>query len=227
MFKVTPANRKVAKCATALDIPVSRAFQISLPAGYTCLGAKDCLTFAHPKTGKITDGCNQRFRCFAASGEARLPTVREHRWRNFHSLRIASNLGLPLAETILSGVPDKALLVRVHDAGDFFIPEYWAAVCQVARAMPDCIFYGYTKTRLDQRLKPSNMRFVWSDGSKQRKPDSLFTAFVVRSEAEAKQRGLPIDTDDTHAVRADRDFALIIHGPQPTKKGRNLHGKRE
>jgi len=33
---------------------------------------------------------------------------------------------------------------------------------------------------------------------------------------EAKQKGLEIDHDDTHAAYGEKDFALLIHGQQPT-----------
>jgi hypothetical protein len=37
-------------------------------------------------------------------------------------------------------------------------------------------------------------------------------AEVVFSEAEAKAKALPIDHTDDHAIQADHNFALLIHG---------------
>ena len=42
----------------------------SMPAGWTCPMAFDCLARADKATGKITDGPDATFRCFAASAEA-------------------------------------------------------------------------------------------------------------------------------------------------------------
>ena len=42
----------------------------SLPAGYTCPGALNCLTMADRETGKMTHGPQQQFVCFAAQAEA-------------------------------------------------------------------------------------------------------------------------------------------------------------
>ena len=47
---------------------------------------------------------------------------------------------------------------------------------------------------------------------------NLRSVKVVFSEAEAEEKGLPIDHDDSHAARPsmrDQDFALLIHGTQP------------
>ena len=40
-------------------------------------------------------------------------------------------------------------------------------------------------------------------------------ALVVYSEAEAAERGLEIDHDDSHAAFGSENFALLIHGTQP------------
>ena len=40
-------------------------------------------------------------------------------------------------------------------------------------------------------------------------------AVVVYSEKEAKDKGLEIDHDDTHAAFGKDNFALLIHGTQP------------
>ena len=66
-------------------------YTFSLPAGYTCPGALKCLAFADRTTGRITDGNQQQFRCFAASDEARHSSVRKSRWRNYDLLKKASN----------------------------------------------------------------------------------------------------------------------------------------
>src|SRR5262245_37884234 len=49
----------------------------SLPAGWTCPAAKECLSKADRKTGHIKDGKHVKFRCYAASMECRRPSVRK------------------------------------------------------------------------------------------------------------------------------------------------------
>ena len=52
----------------------------SLASGYTCPGAKDCLSRANRKTGKIKDF--GEFRCYAAMLEAAYPSLRKLVWHN-------------------------------------------------------------------------------------------------------------------------------------------------
>ncbi len=60
----------------------------SLPTGHSCPGAKSCLSRADRESGKLTDGKNISFRCYAASQEAAFPTVRRQRWHNMDLLRL-------------------------------------------------------------------------------------------------------------------------------------------
>src|SRR3712207_6635698 len=64
-------------------------FTFSLSAGHTCPFARECLAKAAPRTGTITDGPHSSFRCYAASMEARHPSVRKARWHNLRALRAA------------------------------------------------------------------------------------------------------------------------------------------
>ena len=56
-----------------------KIYTFSLPAGHSCPYAYECKASADPITGKITDGANQTFRCFAASQEALYRTTRDAR----------------------------------------------------------------------------------------------------------------------------------------------------
>jgi hypothetical protein len=112
--------------------------------------------------------------------------------------------------------------VRVHVSGDFFSLDYFRAWMMVADNVPSKTFYAYTKSlpfvvrHLD--CMPGHFRITASRGGKF---DHLIDDFglvnvsVVYSEAEAKEKGLPIDHDDSHAIRADKNFCLLLHGTQP------------
>jgi hypothetical protein len=200
-----------------------RVYTFSLPAGHTCPFANECFSRADKLTGKIKDGPNTVFRCFAASMEARLPSIRKSRWNNLDLLRKAGLTNSnAMRDLILASIPRKAKKVRIHVAGDFFNPEYLRAWVLVARARPDVLFYAYTKSiplvMADRGLIPFNLVITASIGGK---ADHMITgsglqsARVVYSEQEAKFLGLPIDHDDTHAQRNGGSFALLIHGTQP------------
>lgn len=189
----------------------------SLPAGHTCPFARDCQSKACTKTGKIIDGPNCIYRCYAASMEVVFPNVRKHRWDNFNLLKESKNQDGLIAESL----PD-SVIVRMHVSGDFFSQAYFDAWLSVARANPEVRFYGYTKAlpywvkRLNKI--PSNFGLVASRGGTH---DFLIKEYrlphceVVYTEAEAKRKGMEIDHDDSHAIRYRKPFALLLHGVQP------------
>jgi hypothetical protein len=195
-------------------------FTFSLPAGHSCPFANDCLSKADKLTGKLTDGPNTQFRCFAASSEAVYPNVRLARWHNFDLLKKlttneASNL-------IIESLPKKANIVRVHVSGDFFNESYFLAWLQVAKLKPNVLFYAYTKSLVYwvNYIKeiPDNLVLNASEGGKldaQILEHRLKFAKVVYSPEEADKLGLLIDHTDEAAYKTKESFALLIHGQQP------------
>src|SRR5262249_36510407 len=99
-------------------------FTFSLPAGHSCPFAHACRSRAERESGKIVDGPATAFRCYAASMEARLTTVRDARWHNFQLLR-ACKTEHEMASLILDSLTPFAGYVRVHDSGDFFSQQYF------------------------------------------------------------------------------------------------------
>jgi hypothetical protein len=193
----------------------------SLPSGYSCPFASDCLSKADRKTGKITDGKNMEYRCFAATMEARLPSVRNSRWDNFDALRKLKTTDAMVA-ALLDALPVKADVVRIHVGGDFYNQRYFDAWLRVAAMRPQTQFYAYTKSigywvaRLGNI--PANLSLNASRGGTQDHlidEHGLKTAEVVYTEAEAAERGLPIDHDEYQAIKGTENFALLLHGTQP------------
>ena len=193
----------------------------TLPAGYTCPGAQDCLSRADRVTGKVTDGKETLFRCFMASAESRSPSLRKLVWHNFELIQSALKNGVDaVADLIHNSLPEKFDIMRVHVGGDYFNREYFMAWCEVARRHPSKVFYSYTKSLavIAGIPKPDNLVLTASRGGKY---DDMIDAagwkeaVVVYSEQEAKDKGLEIDGDDTHAAFGKENFALLIHGTQP------------
>jgi hypothetical protein len=195
-------------------------YTFSLPAGHSCPFAHDCRASADRKTGKITDGDHQQFRCFAASAEAVYPSTRAARWYNYDLLRDLKSKKA-MVDLIQSSLPEKAMKFRVHVSGDFFNQTYFDAWMDVARANPKKTFYAYTKSlvywikRIDDI--PDNFELTSSMGGKK---DTLIEAHhlkyaqVVFDEGEAKVLGMEIDHDDSHAYGKSGSFALLLHGGQ-------------
>lgn len=193
----------------------------SLPAGWTCPFAKECFSKSNLLTGRITDGQHCRFRCFAATNEARATNVRKARWRNFNIIRDARSVE-KMAQVIQDSLPWGMDKVRVHVSGDFFNERYFLAWLNVALNNPMKTFYGYTKALPHivkyRKYLPSNFRFTASKGGTH---DHLIAkhglnfAEVVFSLEEAEQKGLEIDHDDSLAFAGQESFALLIHATQP------------
>ena len=218
-------NSKLKKLIKKLGL-VLKTF--TLPAGHTCPGAKDCLSRANRETGKIKDGPDTEFRCFAASAEATYPSLRNMVWHNFELLRAAliqdEKAGFEnsphTADLIHKSLPKKFDIMRVHVGGDYFTKEYLQAWIEVARRNPDKVFYSYSKSLhlFRQFALPENLVLTASRGGKYDELIDLHgwkEALVVYSEAEAEEKGLEIDHDDTHAAFGKENFALLIHGTQP------------
>lgn len=236
----TAGNAKLAK----------EVWHMSLPAGYTCPGAKDCWAKAvflgmegtKEKWG-IKDGPATVFRCYAASDEARWKGPRKARHEALEIIKRYARKGkggnraatLRVAALIVASLPPVSRLttyqvggrsysqiIRPHIGGDYFSQVYFDAWLAVAKAFPDILVYGYTKSlrfwvaRLDSM--PDNFILTASWGGKY---DNLISKHglrsvrVVHSEAEAARLGLEIDHDDSHAMIPGGDFALLIHGTQP------------
>lgn len=193
----------------------------SLVAGFSCPSADQCLSKADRETGKLTDGPNSVFRCYAASQENLFKNVRQSRWRNFELIRVLRTQQ-EMVTLIQASLPEKAKIIRVHEAGDFFSNTYFLAWMQVARQNPDILFYAYTKSLpfwiRNKNEVPTNFKLTASYGGKF---DELIEIHglkyckVLASEEEATANTLPVDHDDSNAYMHDGSFAINIHGTQP------------
>lgn len=196
-----------------------RTASFSLPAGFSCPGAVECKTFADRKTGRITDGKKQRYRCFSASEEAAFPSVRAQRWHNFDLVRDARYTE-GIYQLLMDSLPKKTRwdTMRIHVGGDYYTLSYFAAWMEVARAHPDKKFYAYTKSvpiiekwLQKQGALPENFALT----SSAEEIEGAGHVEVVFHPDEAKAKGREIDHDDSHALTGSSKFALLIHGTQP------------
>jgi len=201
----------------------------SLPTGYTCPGARECLAKANRHNGKLRDGKHMRIRCYAATQESAFPSVRKVRWHNLEQIRPLNHSVGAMRRLIRHSIEQqrrhKTRHVRIHGAGDFFSQNYFDAWMWCAIEMPDLEFYAYTKSlpfwvgwQHDRQLDlPPNMTLIASRGGQY---DELIRKYgfvevvVVRSPEEALALGLEIDHDDRHAQDGTKNFSLLIHGGQ-------------
>ena len=135
------ANAKLVAMAKRLGKTIK---SFTLPSGWTCPAAKDCLSKADRETGKIKDGPDTVFRCFAASSEAQYKNTRAMVWRNFDAIksvmmkasRHKKDEVKAVADLLELNLPKKFDIMRVHVGGDFFNQKYFDAWMEVARRNP-------------------------------------------------------------------------------------------
>ena len=218
LLKFGEPNAKLKKMLKKLSLKLKT---FTLPAGHTCPGANECLSRADRITGKITDGQNTLFRCFAASAEAVYPSLRKMVWHNFELIKATLKNGVDVcADLICESLPKKFDIMRVHVGGDYFSKQYLQAWIEVAKRNPTKIFYSYSKSlpMFAEFALPENLVLTASRGGKYDDMIDLHgwkEALVVYIEQEAIDKGLEIDHDDTHAAFGKENFALLIHGTQP------------
>ncbi len=190
--------------------------------GGACPFAQDCHSKAVLRTDgtrSIQDGKRTLFRCFSASQEVAYTNVfRARRANTDRIMPLAARSPMAAADALCDALPEDAGCVRIHVAGDFKLLNYFDAWLEVAARNPGCRFYAYTKS-IPFWVK--RMEAI---------PPNFREARVVYSEAEAKDLGLEIDHDDSHAALTGPSFALLIHGIQPKgseagKAVRALRGK--
>ena len=209
---------------------------MSLPAGYSCPFAAGCKTVANrygkkfKSTGTATKNIGGEIRCYAAGDEGYKREIRERNWRNFDLLKPIKHDVKAMADLITRSIQyhirEKGVikLLRLHESGDFFTPEYFHAWVHVAKRFPGILFYGFTTSIpywLEHRDKmPKNFRMVASDFSKAENlidKNKLRRTIILKDEGEALKRKLRIDVDDFLAAFGTENFGLLLHGTQPAE----------
>lgn len=196
----------------------------SLPAGKTCPFAKDCKAQVKEINGhlKLFTFKDTKFRCFAASNEALFPNVFRSREYNLKLLKLAKS-SQKMTTLIKNSLPKKFDKCRIHVSGDFFSEEYLKAWINVAKDMPDKLFYAYTKSVkyiVNQKDNiPNNLVITCSLGGKDDDliiKNNLKRVKVYFHPDFAKADGVEIDHDDSLAINPNiKEFGLLLHGSQP------------
>ena len=212
----------------------------SLPAGYTCPFATVCKNFPAKWEGPIKGGKFKKpasweknvkpgpqaeIMCYAARAQGQYPGANIQAFKNLDLLKRMKTKE-KMANLIIKSMEYHGLantdILRIHEAGDFFSQDYLDAWIEVAKRMPQTLFYAYTVSlpyyMARKNSLPKNFKVIASMDKHNEKfimDNGLRYSRVVGSEEEARELGLPIDVDDSIAWGSDDDFALVIHGSQP------------
>jgi hypothetical protein len=209
---------------------------VSLPSGFTCPGAKDCLTFTNRKTRKVKG--KGKVYCYASMTEALSPAYHKIVWHNFDLINEVKNDEDALFQLYMESIDmiPNALIIRSGVSGDFYTQAQADALMRVADARPNILFYAYTKSvpffeehlDCDGTVRP-NFMVTCSLGGKY--DDEVLRreykyARIVKNKEEADALGMECDHDDTHAMRPGPSFAQPIHGVQPAGSELNKYARQ-
>lgn len=210
-IKFVFGNAKLAKGKykiVGFGIPADLDFIDGRRKRNTCPGAKDCRDVCFAKQGMFL---------FKNVKAARKTALDQTLNEDFVSLAIAD-----LTKLAKNGYN----VVRVHDSGDFYSQEYLNKWYAIAKAMPNLVFYAYTKSfALDLWTgKPDNFRLIQSLGGRWdsridlSKPHSrIFTDHNVRI-ANGYVDG---NVSDEPAIEGQVKIGLVYHG------NRNMTGEQK
>lgn len=142
-----------------------------------CPAADGCILLCYARTGTY------RFPQVVAAHQRNLQRVLDdlNGWsqemidelsaRRFRPSGVARDLSLDLDEWAARWAGTGGAAVRIHDAGDFFSDEYLETWLEIARTVPDVLFYAYTKEisrfrALVEDQAPENFRWCYSLGGR-------------------------------------------------------------
>jgi hypothetical protein len=235
MLKYSKANAKIEHLSLVPSIAKylegkRKVYSFDILSGHNCPYAKECRSAAViGPDGKrtIQDGPETQFRCFSASQEVLFSNLYKLREANGEVVKLAAESVYAAAGALMGAMPNNAGIIRIHVGGDFKTRAYFQAWLEVARQMPDRLFYAYTKSLpfwVDEKktlAKLPNFVLTASRGGYKDnliKKHRLRESVVVFSEQQAADLGLAIDHDDSHAadpLKRRESFALLLHGTQP------------
>jgi Gene product 88 len=204
---------KNSKIKNSQNSEFKRIFNFTIPALKTDDGFMTC-----PNASACAVGCYARERAYS------WPKVKAKHHLNFIATQSDGFIDAMSLEVKLN----RADLVRIHDAGDFYSTEYLEKWIAIAKQNPGVIFYAYTKM-VDMLKKrklfadfPQNFKVIFSLGGKE---DSK-----INQETDRHSRVFPtldallaagyVDTshDDTLAIGGNPKIGLVYHGLKKIEK---------
>lgn len=127
-------------------------------------------------------------------------------------------------------ISERVKILRIHDSGDFYSPQYLMQWVEIAKALPNVVFYAYTKQvflikKLSDKI-PNNLKLIQSLGGKfdQQIDPNLPHARIfpnVETLLAAGYTDTSVSDKPAATIGIDR-IGLVIHGVK--KKQFNAQG---
>jgi hypothetical protein len=189
-----------------------RVFNWGIPAFKAANGFKTC-----PSAGACVVGCYAKAGAYLFSNVAKV-----------FEKRLDLTFKPEFQATIIAEIKRRKVdVLRIHDSGDFYSPEYFLKWADIMKACPDVKFYAYSKqVRAFKTFKafkalPSNFVLIFSFGGLQ---DTLIDvktdrhAAVFRTLDELNAAGyVDASNDDLNALGVNPRVGLVYHGTKNFK----------
>jgi len=178
----------------------------------TCPNASKCIKGCYAKQGAYIWSNTQK------SHNAKFELTRQS---NFFDLMVTEINRLKNSKAN----KDKTLMIRIHDAGDFYSLDYALTWIRVMRQFQDnkVLFYAYTKqVELFNDLDniPLNFKLIYSYGGKQDNlinPEKDRHARVFETIDDIPDNYINASKDDMLALTLNKNIALCYHGTKSYK----------
>jgi hypothetical protein len=151
--------------------------------------------------------------CYAKQGRYLMPNVMQARQDN-----LAASLEDSFVPNMIQALTKARSynVVRIHDSGDFYSQSYFNKWVAIAAALPDRIFYAYTKNHtLNMANKPDNLRIIRSLGGRWDKMVDLsqsHSRIFASEEARIAAGYVDGNINDIPAIEGVNKIGLVYHG---------------
>jgi hypothetical protein len=163
-------------------------------------------------------GACEKF-CYATQGQQWMSSGYKRRVAGFKATLENDFVTLMIAEL----TSERVKILRIHDSGDFYSPQYMLKWFEIARALPNVKFYAYTKqVYLMKKLwseKPNNIKLIQS-------LDGKFDAVIDHSLPHAKIFATIDDLHSSGYVDAS-ESDLPASMPEIVNIGLVIHGNKK
>ena len=188
-------------------------YNFGIPAFMSRTGVKTC-----PKAGVCATGC------YARGGSYLYPNTVNAYESRLELTQSNTFIDLMVAEvkfkTLRAYSKGNECLIRIHDSGDFYSPEYWNKWKHVVNQCQSTKFYAYTKMVQffkSQNDIPHNFRLIYSYGGLEDKlvnRSKDFHSMVFSSDVDLQTQGYSDASNDdlVAALGSNHRIGLVYHG---------------
>lgn len=189
-------------------------YNFGIPAFKSATGLMTC-----PMAGTCSRGCYARQGAYAWSNVSQ---AFERRLAATQSDTFITDMAFEIRDKVIRAArKNKQVIIRIHDSGDFYSPEYLSRWLAIMAVFPSVRFYAYTKMLplFKRYTLPANFTVIYSEGGK--------ADHLICTETDRHSRVFPDLESLTRAGYADASHDDLVAALGDNKKiGLIYHGAK-